>query len=433
MSSFGGIIARIRLGHDANLIRQRPPMSMLPSPSSTRKRLTAEEEMLLSTRIRAIESHVEKLLMGIPSCVQILSQRTKRKELTSSRHVDRLNEAVKVVKLLRPRPPAALEVMGLWKEAETKRWELAMSGYRIAVGEARKMASRGLEHEDLVNEGIVGLLDAAKRFDPSRKLRFSTYARWWVRARMLRAIDTTGTTVRLPGGLLERLRRLEMLKAQMEKMGGSWNIESLAEAIGLSVDEVRDVLHINEETQVVPISMGPPTSDSESRSLEDVLACDKIASPERICELSRMNEALIGAVNKLQPRHRHVVSLYLGLDPSSDSRTWTLQTAADQIGISRERVRQLLLWVRSRVAEELAEPEELVQPFSLPDPVSVLAALSSSGSMSSSGLAKRVYGQAIRKPHVEAIEEILAVFEREGRVFSEARERRTLWKVVASS
>lgn len=409
-------------------------MSMLPSPSSTRKRLTAEEEMSLSTRIRQVESQVEKLLREIPSCAQILNQRTKRKELTSSRHVDRLGDAVKAVKLLRPRPSSALAVMGLWKEAETKRWELAMSGYRIAVGEARKMASRGLEHEDLVNEGIVGLLDAAKRFDPARKLRFSTYARWWVRARMLRAIDTTGTTVRLPGGLLERLRRLEMLKAQLERVDGFWTMESLAEAIGLSVDEVRDVLHVNEETQVVPISVSPSAMDAaEGRSLEDVLACDKIASPERICELSRMNDALISAVNKLQPRHRHVVSLYLGLDPSNDSRTWTLQTAADQIGISRERVRQLLLWVRNRVAEELAEPEESALPIVVPDPMAVLTALSSSGSSSSSSLAKQVYGQAIRKPHVDAIEEVLVVFEREGKVSSEARERRTLWRVITSS
>lgn|GEM_PF-914670 len=405
-------------------------MALLHPSADVKKRLSAEEELALSTSLRRTERRVEVLCRSVPQAAEILDRRTKRKELTASRHVDRLAEGVRVVRALRPRPDSALEISALWKRTEEERWQLAMSGYRIAVGEARKMGGRGLDHEDLVHEGIVGLLDAAKRFDPARKLRFSTYARWWVRARMMRAIDTTGSTVRLPGGLLEKLRRLEMLKAQLEKAEGAWDMEALAAEIGLSVEEVREVMATNEETQVLPMTSSPPggqSSDGASRNLEDTLACDRIPSPERTAELTRMHDALRVAVSKLQPRHRHVVSLYLGLDQNNDSRTWTLQSAADQIGISRERVRQLLLWVRNRVAEMLADPEEFVeQEATVPDPESILAVLGKARS-STTTIAKKLYGSTFRRIHVDAIEEALICMERGRLVESYPSERRTLW------
>lgn len=404
---------------------------MISPPESSRRRWTSEDEIRVSSRVRQIEMRVFSLLEKIPEVADILSHRSKRKELTSSRHVDRIQEAVQRVQLLRPRPVSAMEILGLWHEAEKRRWELAMSGYRIAVGEARKMSGRGLDMEDLINEGVIGLVDAAKRFDPARKLRFSTYARWWVRARMLRAIDTTGMTVRLPGGLLERLRRLEMIKAMLERAEGGWSVEQLAAEIGLSVEEVRQIFAANDETQVVPLSAPPPGQESDARSLEEMLACDRILSPEVACEYSRMNDVLREAVSTLLPHHQQAIGPYLGLDSEQNgNQIWTLQSAADQIGVSRERMRQILLIVKAKVASLLSEPKSLPAPESPIEPSLVMSALGS-GAFSAASIARQIYGSSASKPHVEAIEDALICLERDGKVVCDTRERRTIWRSVA--
>lgn len=399
-----------------------------------RRRLTAEEEIGLSTELRRLEKEVERGCRSVPAAVVVLDKRSNRKETTVSRHVDRLARAVEVCQAVRPRPEVSLRVKGLWRKTEELRWELAMSGYRIAVGEARKMAGRGLDHEDLVNEGIVGLLNAAKRFDPGRKLRFSTYARWWVRAQMMRAIDTTGSTVRLPGGLLEKIRRVSMLKAQLEKDAGRWSMDELSQVIGLSVEEVRDIMAVEEETTVVPLTTGPESNgggSEERRNLEDVLADENVLSQDRVSELTRMLKALRNAVATLLPHHQAVVSLYLGLDATPDAKTWTLQSAADTIGISRERVRQLLLTVKERVSVELCEESDGV-PFleEIPTPVdpAILLDVIADGRMSASTVAKRVYGPSYRRTHLQIVEKQLEELEEEGLVDLFPGERKTLWQ-----
>lgn len=395
-----------------------------------RRRLTADEEIDIARKIRANEKQIEKFLLQIPETADIMNRRTKRKELTASRHVDRMKEAVALVRRLRPRPASALAIMGLWHEADEARWTLAMSGFRIAVGEARKMGGRGLDHEDLVNEGIVGLLDAAKRFDPGRKLRFSTYARWWVRARMIRAIDTTGATVRLPGGLLEKLRRLEMIKATLEKQYGCWDETSLADQIGMTVNEVRQVMRTSEETQVV--SLVAPTNDDGNRSrvLEEFLSDESTVSADRLSEWNEMYEELRRVVGELPDRHRRVVSLYLGLDSDDEAKIpWTLQSAADQIGISRERVRQLLVAVRDRVWAEMSGKE--LPDLSVPSEV-VLEALGGPEGSTTKAICVRLYGPAVRPDHVRAVEEALCDLEEKGMVELQEDEDEPVWEIRAA-
>lgn len=393
-------------------------------------RLSAEEELSLSASIWEAQAEIEKLLLEIPEAAEVMGKRTRRREMTNSRHVDRMNTAVALVKRMRPRPMTSLQIMGLWAKAEEEKWTLAMSGYRIAVGEAKKMGGRGLPHEDLVQEGVIGLLDAAKRFDPKRKLRFSTYARWWVRARMMRAIDTTGTTVRLPGGLLEKLRRLEMLKAGLERVFGRWDEEQLSLAVGLPVEEVRAILATNEETQVVSFER-PREDDGQHRlSLEERLSDESAIPADKISEWGEKYEVLKRVVADLPDHHRRVVSLYLGLSEDDQSTTpWTLQSAAEQIGISKERVRQLLHSVIGRVQAEL-DPDDspAVPPETTVD--EVLEAMLTGGTRHSSrSIASRVFGSRVHKEHVLAVEQILFVLHQRGLVDFESRERRDLWSL----
>ena len=150
------------------------------------ERLTADEEKDMARAIRRAETSAKQAIDLIEDARAVLERRPERAERTRAGAVDRLEEAVMLVGQLARTDESIRKSAGrasaAWQEAENLRWRLAMSGRRIAHGEARKLAGPFMDEEDLVQEGYIGLLRAAKRFDPDRGIRFSTYARWWVRA-----------------------------------------------------------------------------------------------------------------------------------------------------------------------------------------------------------------------------------------------------------
>jgi len=211
-----------------------------------RERLTAEEECAIARDIHAAEDAAHDALQGIGMAVQIIQQKPGRAERTRAGAVDRLEEAVETV-WKASKDDADLRLVArkakqAWAHAEALRWRLAMSGRRIAHGEARKLMGPFMSEEDLVQEGYIGLLRAAKRFDPDRGIRFSTYARWWVRAQMTRAIDHTGRPVRLPGCAVEQTRNLRKAMKRFEDAGVEYSVADLAEeAVSLNINGVSEV------------------------------------------------------------------------------------------------------------------------------------------------------------------------------------------------
>ena len=173
-------------------------------------RFDADQERNTGRAIRMAEMKTREVLAGIDSAEAILRARPKREERTRAGAIDRLEQAVLSVRseARRTREPELVESANQasrhWDEAESLRWQLAMSARRIARGEARKLTCSLMAEEDLVQEGYIGLLRAARRYDPDRGIRFTTYARWWVRAQMTRALETAGRMVRLPGGAVEQ-------------------------------------------------------------------------------------------------------------------------------------------------------------------------------------------------------------------------------------
>jgi RNA polymerase sigma factor (sigma-70 family) len=210
-----------------------------------------------------------------------------------------------------------------------------MSGRRIAHGEARKLAGPFLDEADLIQEGYIGLLRAAKRFDPDRDIRFSTYARWWVRAQMTRAIDHTGRPVRLPGCAVEQTRNLRKAIKRFESLGADYSVSDLANEVGLDVERAEFLL-----SQGGTVSLDQPVDEGpRSRTLEQFLEDDSVDVPEdaaiRDQEIRRMQVAF---EEVLSERHRYVLARRYGLE---DSEFRTLSEVGRGMSLSRERVRQI--------------------------------------------------------------------------------------------
>lgn len=311
----------------------------LRSRSTTRERLTAEEEQELARAIREAEDRALTALEGVEQAEALLPKRSGRAERTRAASVDRLESAIEELwkmsredAALRPQARAA---KGAWAEAEDLRWRLAMSGRRIAHGEARKLMGPFMSEEDLVQEGYIGLLRAAKRFDPDREIRFSTYARWWVRAQMTRAIDHTGRPVRLPGCAVEQTRNLRKAMKRYEDEGKKWTVADLAREA--SIDEDRASLLLS---QGKTISLEEPVDDGpRPRSLEGFMVDIEAPLPDgsviQAQELARMQSAFAVI---LTDRQQYVLTRRYGLE---DSEFRTLSMVGKEMGLSRERVRQI--------------------------------------------------------------------------------------------
>lgn len=314
------------------------------------ERLTAEEEKDFARRIRRAEYEAADAIRGIDVADELLDQQPERAERTRAGAVDRLEAAVDAVWKASMESgefkEEARKAKGAWAQAESLRWHLAMSGRRIAHGEARKLAGPFMDEEDLVQEGYIGLLRAAKRFDPDRGIRFSTYARWWVRAQMTRAIDHTGRPVRLPGCAVEQTRNLRKARKRFEASGVGYSIADLAAEVG--IDKERAELLLSQGTTV---SLEQPVDDGpRPRPLERFLSDEDGETPDdgaiQAQELARMHEAF-GVV--LTERQQFVLRRRYGLE---DGEFRTLSEVGKEMNLSRERVRQIEREALNRLRDE---------------------------------------------------------------------------------
>jgi len=302
-------------------------------------RFDGDQERDVAREIRDAEHHARDALSGFDIAEDILRHRPKREERTRAGAVDRLQQAVLVMQneARANKDPevvsAATEASRHWDRAEALRWQLAMSARRIARGEARKLSCSLMAEEDLVQEGYIGLLRAARRYDPDRGIRFTTYARWWVRAQMTRALETAGRMVRLPGGAVEQLRNLQRAMERLDRKGIAYELHDVAEEVGIDTNRAKLLL-----SHRGIVSIDQPDDDG-LRVADRLPNHGPRIDPHDNAQLIESIDHLHAAFDDvLDERERYILTEHYGIGGSAAR---TMADIGKTMGLSRERVRQI--------------------------------------------------------------------------------------------
>jgi RNA polymerase nonessential primary-like sigma factor len=298
-----------------------------------RLRLQPNEEREIAQQIVNLENAARELLINDPAAAAVLEKRSNRRRRTRAESVDRLKIALDAAKEAPgAHHPTITAAMARWDEAQQLRWRLAMSAVRIVRREARRLCGNGvLSERDLTQEGLIGLLAAAKRYEAERDVRFATYARWWVRAEMTRAIELS-RLVRMSAAACEQLRNLRKQIRHVESRGQEWSVSEIAGALGIETERARQLLG------AVAAQPLEDRGDEDSQPLVSSLVDESVPPPDEVVADRELIERLISALNTslTDPQRRILIRRFgIGVEPC------TLAEIARGMSLSRERVRQL--------------------------------------------------------------------------------------------
>jgi RNA polymerase primary sigma factor len=284
--------------------------------------LTITEEDEEDIPLEEIEEDVEKIDISVPDGVSIEDPvRMYLKEIGK-------------VPLLTAEEEIELAKRMEEGDEEAKK-KLAEANLRLVVSIAKRYVGRGMLFLDLIQEGNLGLIKAVEKFDYRKGYKFSTYATWWIRQAITRAIADQARTIRIPVHMVETINKLIRVSRQLlQELGREPQPEEIAEAMDIPVERVREILKISQE----PVSLETPIGEEEDSHLGDFIQDDNVPVPADAAAFQLLKEQLVEVLDTLTEREKKVLTLRFGLE---DGRSRTLEEVGKEFNVTRERIRQI--------------------------------------------------------------------------------------------